>query len=70
MSPKVYGFLKTVGLVIVFAILTFLANSANLGPYLSPTIAGIVAGIAGMIEEQIKANSGNGILGSVRLRSR
>lgn len=70
MSPKLYGFLKTVGLVVIFAILSFCANKADLTPYLSLPFAGLVAGLAGMLEEQIKNDTGNGLLGAVRLRGR
>lgn len=68
MSPKLYGFLKTVGLVVVFAVLTWLANASNLGPYLSPTIGGFIAALAGMLEEDIKTKTNTGLMGSVQLR--
>lgn len=69
LTPAQYGLLKTLGLLVVFSVLDFLSNAANLNGVVSPLIAGIVTMLAGALESHLKANSGNtaGLFGSVRV---
>ena len=67
LSPGIAGFLKGLMLVVVLAVVDYLANSANLG-FLSPAVATIVAGIASAIESSIKADTGKALFGAVSVK--
>lgn len=70
LSPAVAGLFKGLAIVIIFAVVQFLSNDANLTGVLSPVIASLVAAIASAVESQMKASSGNtaALMGAVKLR--
>lgn len=69
MSPAVAGFIKGVGLVVVVAVVSYLADAAHLTGVLNPTLATIAAGVFSAIESSLKASSGGttALFGAVRL---
>ena len=50
MSPALIGFLRGLGLVILMAILAFLANATNLNGLVNPTVGSLIAIIALTLE--------------------
>ena len=62
------GFLRGLGMAILFAILTFLGNAVNLGGIFSPVVAGIIASAALAWEHSLAAASttGKALFGLVR----
>lgn len=70
MSPKVLGFIKIVLGIALFAtlnaILGYFSDAVHLAGYVSPAIATIIAGLAGMIEQDIQSRGGGALFGAVR----
>lgn len=62
------GFLKGLGLVILAAVASFLADSANLHGLLNPAIATLVAAFASSLESHIKSRTNNALFGAVAVR--
>jgi hypothetical protein len=50
MSPAVIGFLRGLATVVVFAVVGYVANAANLTPVLGGSVATIVAALALALE--------------------
>lgn len=67
LTPAQNGFLKQLVMVVIMAIVAFAANAANLSPVLGGTAALIISALASSIESHIKANTGNGLFGAVRI---
>ena len=66
LSPAWVGFLRGIGTVVLFAVLSFLANSANLTPVLGTSLAGIVSGLILAIENSLGVKSGTSLFGATR----
>ena len=64
--PSVEGFLRGIGTVILFAVLSYLANSANLTGIVNVSVAGIISGIALAIEGSMKSQGSGGLFGMVK----
>ena len=64
-NPKLLGFLQALGLALIMALLSFLANTANLSSLVNPEMATLVAAIALAIENSINAKSGKSLFGLV-----
>ena len=69
-SPALAGFVKGLGTVVVFAVVGYLANSANLDGVVSTSLATILAGIFSQIETVLKARSNGekGLFGAVKIQ--
>ncbi len=61
LSPSVLGFIRGVGSVIVFAVVSYLANAANLHGIMNDGLATLIAGVALMVEHEMQT-SGTGAL--------
>ena len=66
MSPSIEGFIRGIGTVILFAVLSYVANSANLTGVVGVSLAGIISGIALAIEGSMKASGAGGLFGAVK----
>jgi hypothetical protein len=66
-SPAFNRFLKGAGAVMLAALVSYLADSANLQGIMNPTIATIVAGFALVLEGKIKDKTGNSLFGAAKV---
>ena len=66
-SPALVGALRGLGVVIVFAIVTWATNSMNLAPVFGNSAATIIAMVALAIEHVMSPN-GTALAGSVNVR--
>lgn len=64
MSPAVIGFLRGILGAVVFAIVAYVANAANLTPLLGGSTSAIVAGIALALEHSLSPD-GTALFGAV-----
>ena len=64
-SPALLGFLHTVLMVAVFAVLTFLGQATNLTGVLNPATAALVALVANFLAHAMSPQ-GTGLFGSVK----
>ena len=58
LSPAWAGFIKGLLIVVIAAVATFFADSANLSGIVGPSIAAVVAAVASAVESSMKAKSG------------
>ena len=58
LSPGVAGFIKGLLMVVVLAVVSYLADAAHLSGVLNPTLATIAAGIFSAVESSLKSGSG------------
>ncbi len=69
MSPQVIGFIKGLAYVVIFAVLSFVANATNLTAIVSPQVAAIIAGLAtallGSLDGHIEMKTGKAVFGAV-----
>lgn len=65
-TSKLESFVRTILLVIVAAVASWAMNPAHLSMWLNATLATIVAGIAGTVENSLKQNGYGGVFGSFR----
>lgn len=66
MNPKLLGFLRAVGTVLLFSLVKWLESSANLNGFVSAGTAGLIASLALMAEHAIEAKTGTALFGAVR----
>lgn len=57
MKPQYLGFLRGVGAVILFGILNYVGNAANLNGIVSASAATIISGLALALEHYVNAPS-------------
>lgn len=62
-SPKLEGFLRGLGVVVLVAVLSYIGDASHL-TFLNPTTATLIAGIALWIEKAVGA-PGTALFGSV-----
>lgn len=65
MSPALLGAIRALLSVLIMAVATWLANSANLGGVVSPTIGTIVSMIALSVEHYMASGTQTALFGSV-----
>lgn len=68
LTPAQNGALKQLLMIVVLGVVAFLANAANLTPFMSAGIATIVSMLASSLESHIRATSGQGLFGAVNVR--
>ena len=70
MSPAVAGFVKGLGTVVIFAVLSYLADAQNLTPLVGVGGAGLIATIIAQLETVLKAKSDGtkGLFGTVTIK--
>ncbi len=70
MSPAIISFIKGVGVVVLFAVLTYLGDAANLSGILSPVLATVIASMVSAYEAHLKEQSGGttALFGAVSVR--
>ncbi len=64
LNPSVLGLIRGVGSVVVFAVVSYLANAANLHGIVNDGLATLIAGVALMLEHQMEANGGGALFGA------
>ncbi len=67
MNQYVIGLLRGLGMVVLTAVLNYLANAANLQGIVSPTIASLISVVVLAIEHGVSA-PGTALFGAVRSR--
>ena len=67
MSQALIGFLRAIGLVVLLAVLAFLANATNLSGLVNPTVGSLIAVIALTLEHAFSP-AGTALMGSVGKR--
>ncbi len=65
-SPIVLGFLKGLGVAVLGAVLSFVANAANLQGLVSPPIAALLAAIALGLHDHIQSTTGSLLFGAIK----
>ncbi len=65
MSPAILGFMRALLVAVVMAVVTYLANAANLNGVVSTSAAVIISGIALAIEHAMASSTGNALFGAV-----
>jgi hypothetical protein len=66
-TPALNGFLKGLLMVVVLGVASFLEDKANLTGVVNPIVATLIAAIASSVESHIRATTGRGLLGAVRV---
>jgi hypothetical protein len=66
MSPAILGALRGLLAAIIMAVVTWLANSANLNGVVAPAIGAIVSMVALSIEHYMASGSTTALFGAVR----
>ncbi len=60
------GLLKGLGVAILGAVLSFMANAANLQDLVSPPVAALIAAIALGLHDHIQSKTGNLLFGAIK----
>ncbi len=68
MSPKVLGFVRGIGTVVLVAILAYLGDAVHLSVFMSDSLATVIAAAALAAEHGIEAKGGGALFGTVRVR--
>ncbi len=70
MTLTLIGFVKGLGVVILFSILGYIENRANLDGVVGPTVAAVITALASSFESYLKERSGNttALFGSVNVK--
>lgn len=67
LSPKVLGFVRSVVYVAITGaamyLLHFVSDPANLNGLLNPSLAVLIAGLAGTVEHQMESNGSGALFG-------
>lgn len=69
LSPQLISFIKAIGILMIFTLLTFLGDASHLNGIVSPAVAGLIAAIASWLETDIKQNTGNALFGAAKVSS-
>lgn len=65
-SPAWLGFIRGIGVVVIMAVLTYLANATNLTPVLGNSLAAIIASLALALENGMEGRTGKAGFGALR----
>lgn len=70
LSPAWIGFIKALGVVIVYAVVAFATDATHLNSVLGPAAAAIVAGLAASLESYLKSQSQNttALFGAIKIK--
>jgi hypothetical protein len=68
MSSTQAAFWRHLGVIVLFAILSFLCDAANFNGILSAGTAAIVAGLAGTLDSYLEKTSGTALMGAVTVK--
>jgi hypothetical protein len=68
MSPAVIGFLRAITVAIIMAVVSFLANAANLNGVVSGGLATLIAAVALAVEHSMAAGTTTALFGAVSTR--
>lgn len=70
MNPTIIGFIKQLGGVVLFALLTYLGDASHFNGVVSPVIAAIITALVASYESYLKAKSNNttALFGSVYVK--
>lgn len=67
MNYKLVGLLRTLGVIALTSVVAYLGDTSHLTPFVSVSVATIVAGLAGILEHMIEENTGRALFGAVRV---
>lgn len=65
-SPAILGLLRAIGVMLVVSLVHFLGDAANLTPFMSSSVASIVAMISLAFEHSIEEKTGSALFGAIR----
>ena len=65
MSPAVLGFFRAILVAVIMAVVTFLANAANLNGVVSGGLATLIAAVALAIEHSMASGTTTALFGTV-----
>lgn len=68
LTPAQNGAIKQFLILILLAVAGFVADAANVSPFLGTTAAAILSIVASSLESKIKADSGRGLFGAAKVR--
>lgn len=64
-SPQLVSFLKSIGIVIIFAVLTYVSDTSHLSDLIGVPFAGLVAAFASWLETDLKQGTNTALFGTV-----
>lgn len=69
-TPAWLGFLRGLGVVILFAVLTYIGDASHLAPLIGDSLAAILSGVVLALEHRFEVNNteGKALFGAVRVR--
>lgn len=70
LTPAQLGFVKALCTMLLFAVLDFAANAANLTGILGTSTALLVAGMAGSIETYLESKGKGSLFGAVTVKQK
>lgn len=68
-SPQLVSVIKSLGVVIIFAVLTWLSDAGHISVLVGGPIAGLVAAVASWLETDLKQGTNTALFGSVKVSS-
>lgn len=68
-SPQTVSVIKTLGVLIIFTVLTFFADASHLSGIVSAPVAGLIAALASWAETDMKQGTDKALFGMVRVSS-
>lgn len=66
MNPSTLGFIRALGVAVVMAVVSYLADASHLNGVVSAGLATIISALALAIEHSIEGSTGNALFGAVR----
>jgi hypothetical protein len=67
-SPAQNGFLKGLGLAVLFAFLSYISDTSHLAPVVSGGVAMLITSLASSLESYLRDKHAVGLLGLVNVR--
>lgn len=67
MNPALLGLLRGLGMVVLAAVINFLADSTNLQGVVTPTVATLISVVALALEHMQASSTGKALFGAVKM---
>ncbi len=64
LSPAVLGFLRGIGVVVLAAVVTYLADATHLQGIVSAPVAALIAAVALGLEQHVSSTTGKALFGA------
>lgn len=68
MSPALLGFIRAIGSVVVFAVVSYIADASHLSGLMSVSAAAVISGLALSLEHYLGDKSGTALFGAVKIQ--